>query len=310
MPIEQKRALVLSGGSIKGGFQAGAIKAVIESGFYPDFIYGISVGSLNAAFLCNEIGKHGIPKDPREWSLIGSNLINFWKENIKKPSDIANKLSWLRIALGALFNNFNGLVDTTPLQKLVRRIIKIDNIRKSSIKLKVGAVNISNGIITYADPSYPDFIEYVLASAAIPMIMPIMKIGNQPFVDGGIKDVAPLKAAIDNGATDIIVIACQPKDMGGVSVNSGNLIHLTERVFDIMVEEIVNNDIEWSEYFNLYLPQDGTPEIAGPLAGYRRLKIKVIRPSVPIHLDLQNFDSEDIKNMIDTGYYTAKEKLK
>jgi len=310
MFIQQKRALVLSGGSIKGAFQAGAIQAVLESGFYPDFIYGISVGALNAAFFCNEAGKQGIPKDHHDWLLIGSNLVRFWRENIKKPSDIARKLGWLRIATGALFNEFDGLVDTTPLQKLLKRVINVDQIRKSPVKLKVGAVNIMDGQITYADPSYPDFIEYVLASAAIPMIMPIKRIGNRAYVDGGIKDVAPLKIAIDNGATDITIIACQPKDAGGVTVDTGNIIKLTERVFDIMVEEIVNNDIEWAEYFNQYLPEDGTAETKGPLAGYRRLNVKVIRPAVPIYLDLQHFNSNDIKSMIDTGYFTAKEKLK
>ena len=40
-----KTALVLSGGSVKGAFQAGAIRAVLETK-QPDYIYGISVGAL------------------------------------------------------------------------------------------------------------------------------------------------------------------------------------------------------------------------------------------------------------------------
>jgi|GEM_PF-5766007 len=36
----KKKALVLSGGSIKGAFQAGAIKVVLESGFKLDIIIG------------------------------------------------------------------------------------------------------------------------------------------------------------------------------------------------------------------------------------------------------------------------------
>ena len=45
--------LVLGGGSIKGAWQAGAIRAVLESGYQPDFITGISVGSINGPFLVN-----------------------------------------------------------------------------------------------------------------------------------------------------------------------------------------------------------------------------------------------------------------
>ena len=54
----KKRALVLSGGSIKGAFQAGAIQQVLNEGFQPDIIHGISVGSLNGSFLVNETGKY------------------------------------------------------------------------------------------------------------------------------------------------------------------------------------------------------------------------------------------------------------
>ncbi len=43
-----KRALVLGGGAIKGAYQAGAIKVLLNKGFAPDHLYGISVGSLNA----------------------------------------------------------------------------------------------------------------------------------------------------------------------------------------------------------------------------------------------------------------------
>lgn len=45
------RALVLSGGSIKGAFQAGAIAGLLDAGFRPDIVTGISVGALNGGFL-------------------------------------------------------------------------------------------------------------------------------------------------------------------------------------------------------------------------------------------------------------------
>ncbi|WP_310590414.1 patatin-like phospholipase family protein [Dyadobacter sp. NIV53] len=50
------KALVLGGGSMKGAFQVGVIQAVLENGFEPEMIYGISVGALNATFLTNETG--------------------------------------------------------------------------------------------------------------------------------------------------------------------------------------------------------------------------------------------------------------
>ncbi len=309
MPQTTKKALVLSGGAAKGAFQAGAIKAIFESGFKPEFIYGISVGALNGTYICNEAGKQNQSIENLDWSTIATNLINFWKDNIKKPADIVEKRNWLSLAWSFFRNTFDGLVDSSPIQNLVEKTVDMNNLYVSPIELKVGAVNIIDSKLTYADPSYPGFIQYLIASASLPMIMPLIKIGNQPFTDGGVRDVAPLKIAIDNGATDIIVVTCQPKDLGGVEFDTGNLLHLTDRIFEIMVNEIVNNDLKWAEFINQCLPDDGTHTGTGPLAGRIKLKITTIRPPVPINLNLQKFTSQDILNIINTGYQTAQEIL-
>ena len=75
-----KNALVLSGGSIRGAFQAGAIAHVLEKGFKPDGIYGTSVGSLNGGFLAERAGRSKT-KEPA-WPAIGKELENFWLTNI------------------------------------------------------------------------------------------------------------------------------------------------------------------------------------------------------------------------------------
>lgn len=311
--METKKALVLSGGSIKGAFQAGAVNAFIEKGYKFDSVYGISVGSLNGTFISHEAGLQNVSKDLIDWPLIGNNLVKFWTDNIKKPKDVVLKRNKLETLGSAIFNNFNGLVDTKPIQTLVRSKIKLENLQKSPVKLTVGAVNIADGEIVYANPSFPDFVDYVLASTAIPIVMPVVPIGgnkNQPFLDGGMRDVAPLKQAIQAGAEEIVCITCQARSLGGVTFDYGNLISLADRVMDIVVNEIVNNDIEWAEYFNDFLPADGTAETVGPLAGYRKIKLTVVRPPRPINLDLENFTSDDIKETIVSGYQTAMEQIK
>ncbi|MGA7329088.1 MAG: patatin-like phospholipase family protein [Rhodomicrobium sp.] len=42
-----KRAFAFGGGSIKGAYQAGVIKVLLDKGFIPDYLYGISAGSLS-----------------------------------------------------------------------------------------------------------------------------------------------------------------------------------------------------------------------------------------------------------------------
>lgn len=81
------RALVLGGGSLKGAFQAGAVTALFESGFVPDTLYGISVGSLNATFLANEAARQQAETGQVDWEKVGKHLIEFWIRNITKPED-------------------------------------------------------------------------------------------------------------------------------------------------------------------------------------------------------------------------------
>lgn len=311
--VNTKKALILSGGSVKGAFQAGAFKAVVESGFKPDFIYGISVGSLNGAFICNEAGIQNVSFTHIDWESISTHLIQFWRENITRPEDIAFKFNSASLFAHIWFEKFHGLLNTIPIQSLIKKTIDVQALKNSPVGFQVGAVNISNGEIVYADPFMDNFIDYLFASSAIPIIMPVVFVGkdlNNPCVDGGLRDVAPLKRAIDSGADEIICIVCYPEKFEGGNFNPRNLGQLAERIMDVAINEITNNDIEWAAFFNKYLPENGIAEDTGPLAGYRKIKLTIIRPTKSINIDIQNFSSDNINRLIEIGYQAGKEVLK
>jgi NTE family protein len=307
------KALTLSGGSVKGAFQAGAVKAVFEKGFHPGHLFGISVGSLNSTFINHEAGKQGSPAENLDWNLIADNLVRFWQEQVRKPSDLVKKHSILKSILSAFTGDFNGLVSNIPLHKMVLRNIDPSVLMKSQLKHHVGTVNLFSGEITYADPTCSDFLDYVIASTAMPVIMPGMKIkrlAGQVFFDGGLRDVAPLTQAISNGATDIICILCQPDLISCEPFNEKNIIRLSERVIDIMTDEIERNDISRAVKINRFMPKDGTPAIEGPFKGKRKVRITVIRPLEPLKVDIMKFNPDDISRMIDLGYRSASGVLK
>src|SRR5262249_36569517 len=118
-PQSITRALVLGGGSIKGAYQAGVIGALLKNGFKPDHIYGISVGSLNAAFLAERaffLGKtkaeyyaevhHSASAKPVhagenvDWAFIGDELTAFWTDRITAPAALVKEID----NVGNLFN--------------------------------------------------------------------------------------------------------------------------------------------------------------------------------------------------------------
>ena len=291
------KALVLGGGSMKGAFQVGVIQSVLESGFEPEMVYGISVGALNATFLVNEAGKQLQEHNAIKWPLAGRKLLEFWIKNITQPQDISMLRSRVSLGMATLMSRFEGIVDPMPLHKLIRNHVNDAFLANNPIKIKVGAVNIGSGEIKYAAPDNPNFLSYVYASSSIPMLMPAVEIEQQLYLDGGMREVAPIRQAIEDGATEIVLIAChspllyQPEDM-----NSRNLITLIERVRDITVNQIVNSNIVWAESFVDRSTLRGKP-----------MKLTVIRPSVPLFLDLQHFNSEDISRLIIEGYRAGVE---
>src|SRR5215218_5135480 len=159
-------ALVLSGGSIKGAYQAGAIQVVLESGYTPDILTGISVGALNAAFLTANQGSD----QP------GARLTRFWETEVTEPSKVVKKRGVLDLLWRVLTKQWDGVVDTDPLANLVRRVLGPHFPMSGGIQVRVGAVDLRSGALVYTAPESADFLDAVLASAAEPISMPLRKV--------------------------------------------------------------------------------------------------------------------------------------
>ena len=228
---------------------------------------------------------------------MGKNLIEFWLKNIKKPADVAHERSRFSLGYNTLMSRFDGLLDPSPLHRLMRQNIDADLLRQAPIKLKVGAVNVITGKMVYATPKDKNFLDYVLASSSIPMLMPAVQIaGNHrlALLDGGLRVVAPLRVAFEDGATEVVCVACHAEHIYEEPFNYRNFLKLIERVKDINVNQIVNNDISWAEN---YVEKEN-------LRGYP-LTLKVIRPQTPLKLDMLNFTSDDVARLIVQGFETA-----
>ncbi|MBC7407459.1 MAG: patatin-like phospholipase family protein [Arcicella sp.] len=307
------KILVLAGGSVKGAYQAGVVRAVFEAGFHPDAIYGISAGSMNASYLVNNFGIQALENDGNiDFPQAAIDLSNFWVNNINTPDSLALRRGTYDLGMSAIRRNFEGLLDTTPLREILHNNIQIRNLNSSPIQLKVGAVDVINGSIVYADPTYEHFLDYVMASSAIPILMPVVNIGGlrkMAFLDGGLRDVAPIRKAMNDGATEIVCIACHTRHIEGGDFPYGNLLALVDRVMDIAVNECLNADLDWAEFRNECLPMDGSEGEFGILKGQSRIKLKIIRPQKPLNIDIQGFDQEDIKRMILLGYQHGRDEM-
>jgi NTE family protein len=278
------KILVLAGGSVKGAFQAGVIKALFEQGYQPDAIYGVSAGSLNAAYLVNQFGQQVNAHLPISYPQAAQDLWDFWELRITHPQSLSKPFNLFELGWSALTKKFKGLVDTSPLRDLLQDVLQSRNLSASPVGLKVGAVNVLDGAMHYVDPSFENFQEYLLASSAVPILMPVVKINGETrksYLDGGLRDVAPLQKAIQDGATEVVVIACHTEMIEGGDFDSGDLLALVDRVMDIAVNEILNADLQMQR---------------------SEVKLRIIRPKQPLSIDIQHFTKMDIRRMLEMGY--------
>jgi NTE family protein len=289
-------ALVLSGGNIKGAYQAGIVSTLLQAGYVPEIATGISVGALNAGYLAGLAPAGSVP----DWPAIGRRLEGFWREHVTSPESFVKKRGIPSVLWNLIRKQWKGLVDTEPLVEVVRRELAAVDPRKTAIRLRIGAVNILSGDLVYKDSTEPRLVDYILASTAEPVAMPLQVIADQPYYDGGLRDIAPLKQAIELGATRVVCALCQTVGVSPVEphFNRGDAFHLVSRVVAITSNEIVRNDIETFLEVNRQIMIDGSQPM---LADKRYIPILVIRPFAPIPFDVENFTPADIARMIDQG---------
>ena len=286
------KILVLAGGSVKGAFQAGVMKAIMERGYQPDAVYGVSAGSLNAAYFVNQLGMQAITGEPISFKDASQDLWDFWESRITSPESLSKPFNIFQLGLSALRKKFKGLVDTMPLRNLLTEVLSVRNLHASPIDLKIGAVNIIDGTMYYVDTSEEYFLDYLMASSAVPILMPVVKINGETrrsFLDGGLRDVAPIKKAVDDGASHIVCISCHMESIEGGHFDSGDLLALVDRVMDIAVNEILNADIKEVMISNT------------------TIDIQSIRPPQPLTIDIQNFNKMDIRRMLELGYQVGQD---
>jgi len=222
-----KTAFVLSGGGAKGAFQVGAMQALAEKGVVPDVIYGTSVGALNAT----------------GYSYIGlDGLESLWRA-IKRRRDMLG-LNLAKI----LTLQAKGVFNTKPLRRKIKKITKGND---ADFPVWVCVTNLNDGSISYHRSETPSFERMVEASASIPVAMePIRRY----LVDGGVREQAPLKRAIQDGADRIILILCNPMidKMKRWGYDDGflPLIRIGLRAVQMLQHEVYVNDINVCQLIN------------------------------------------------------------
>jgi NTE family protein len=283
------RALVLSGGGVKGAYQIGALKHLInERGLKYDIVCGVSVGALNVSFL-------SMFKDDKEGF---AGLLKFWES--LDSSKIYKR--WFPFGkLHALWKK--SLYNSQPLIDLMHSSIDMTKIRSSGKKVAVGAVSLDSGQYRLFTEQDDCFVDGVLASSSFPSGLKPITIDNQLWTDGGVKHITPLKAAISFGADEVDMILCSPVTTTSKYDDSSKTIALALRTVDLMTDQIVEADLQIANMYNQLVQ-------AGMCSNKKYVNIHALRPDFDLIDDSLRFNNTEINRMIDIGYQDASSKYK
>jgi NTE family protein len=186
------RAIVLSGGGNYGALQAGALQVLFERGLRPDILVGASAGALNAAWVaCHP-------------SLAcGAELARIWRDEGPTLLPPLNPFgAILRVARGR-----ESILSSESLREFIRRWVPAEATFGEYLRprLYTVAVRLSDGgLRVFGDRPGDRILDGLMASTAIPPLLPPWRVDGEDYVDGGLFTDLPLQVAALRGADEII----------------------------------------------------------------------------------------------------------
>jgi NTE family protein len=320
-------ALVLGGGGVKGEFEVGALRRLVELGFEFDFFTGVSVGALNASVLA-QYGSlaEGVAALTELWDEIRKN------DHVYTTPLFGSAVSGLLTLISTAGIARDAVYDTSPLRRRIAARVSWRGLAKTNKGWAVGVTSMSDGnyyLVTNDGPllalserdnprrrlklsiqsgvpgSIPDrLVEFILASASLPALFPPVDIYGHRFVDGGLRDVTPLSSAFDYAkahgyqSVRVVAISTSPEQLAGSTadqLDSGR--EILARTIDIMTTEILDNDLEEARLRNL-------------LPGAIQAELYSLRPDNDPQLSGLEFDATERRARLrEAGYTVASREL-
>jgi NTE family protein len=198
--------LVLSGGGARGFAHLGVLKAMNESGIFPDIISGVSAGAIVGAFYADGYQPEEI-------------LDFFTKKSLFNYLDVSFPHS--------------GLLKISGMARLLKDRLKAHTFEELRLPLFICATDLNNGEIRYF--SSGSLKKVILASSTIPILISPIQIDGITYVDGGLLNNLPVEPLLHK-CKQIIGVHVNPI---GYQYKFNKLSEIAERCFHINVAHTV-----------------------------------------------------------------------
>lgn len=271
-----KTGLVLEGGAKRGIYTAGVLDVLLENGIMTDGVIGVSAGAIHGcSYVAGQIGRS-------------------IRYNMKYGNDyrFMSFRSWIKSG---------NVVDVDfCYHELPEKLDPFDNeaFKKSNTAFYVVCSNVESGKAEYVRcRDLFKEIDYLRASASLPIASKIVNFGGKKLLDGGVTDSIPLQAFEKLGYDKNIVVETRPAGYRKKAAGNGWLTKLVYRKYPNFIKAVKIRH----QMYNQELDYINEAEKQG--------QALVLRPSRLVNIGKMEQNLSIVKEMYELGRSDAEAKL-
>jgi predicted acylesterase/phospholipase RssA len=279
-----KRSLILAGGGMRVAYQAGVIRALLESSLTFSHADGTSGGTINLAMLFSGLSPVEICERWRTLDVHDFASLMPLEEYLKAP-------------------DLMGMGSADGVRDKVFPHLGVDISRINAASGMQGTFNVCNysrktsEVITHDRMD----LDFLVAGISLPIFMPPVRKGNDFYVDSvWIRD-ANLMEAVRRGAEELWVVWC----IGNVGIYRGGAFNQYVHMIEISANGALFAEFDRINEINRRIEQGES------VSGHTRpIRLHLIRPEYPLPLDPDYFLGViDAATLISMGYADASRYL-
>jgi NTE family protein len=298
-------ALVLTGGGARAAYQVGVLAAIAErmSGTGFPILTGASAGAINVAYLAAHPGtlSEAIQGLKGHWSRLTADVIY----GARTPTFVRLLARWLEgLALGRRDSSpgGRGVFDTRGLRAFLAQAIDFGGIEANLSRGRLRAVGLTatsyatGRTVTYVQggadaPLWQRSnrtavrtqlsLDHLMASSAIPLIFPAVRLDGEFYGDGSVRQTFPLSPSIHLGGQRILAIGTRPNVVtyapSLTEEQSPSVAQSLGLLLDSVFMDHLDADAEVLERMNRLLA--GRPTADAAPGAFRPVTFLLFRPS-------------------------------
>jgi len=182
-------AFVLGGGGALGACEVGMLQGLVEAGIRPGLVLGTSIGAVNGGMFAADPTAAGVER-----------LSSLWRS----PDAAAGLADSVLRQVGTFARTRTHLQPLGPLRDRLREALGVERFEDLAVRFQCVAASIERAAEHWF--SEGPLVDPILASSAVPGVLPAVRIGEEHFIDGGIVNSIPVSRAVALGAREVYVL--------------------------------------------------------------------------------------------------------